>query len=179
MNRIFTPQAIEEAPTAAQPTLELLKRRFGMVPNLFRVMSNSPAALTGFLGLSDALARGQLSMPTRDRIALAVAEINSCEYCLTAHIYLGKEFAKLDDAEIEANRSGFSNDLKANVAVRFAVKLTQQRGQVDEEDFDALRSAGYSDGEIVEIMWHVALNIATNYINVANQTEIDFPSARA
>src|SRR6185437_2543085 len=103
----------------------------------------------GYLGLSGALAKGRLPAPTRERIALAVAEINGCSYCLSAHTYLGKNLAKLDDAEMTANRNGASNDPKADAAVRFAAKIAGERGHVSEDDLRAVKTAGYSDGQII------------------------------
>ena len=101
MSRIPTPATIEAAPAASRPLLEAVKKQLGVVPNLFRLVANSPAALEGYLGLVGALNKGALPAPTRERIALAVAEINGCSYCLSAHTYLGKNLAKLDDAEID------------------------------------------------------------------------------
>src|ERR1044071_6592610 len=103
MTRIATPASIDAAPAKAQPLLQAVHQQLGVVPNLFRVVSNSPAALEGYLGMSGALAKGSLPAPTRERIALAVAEINGCSYCLSAHAFLGREFAKLDESEIAAN----------------------------------------------------------------------------
>jgi len=110
MSRISTPTSIDAAPAASRPLLEMVKKQFGKAPNLFRLVANSPAALEGYLDLSGALGKGSLPAPTRERIALAVAEINGCDYSLSEHSYLGKNLAKLDDAEIMANRDGRSND---------------------------------------------------------------------
>src|SRR3546814_19951928 len=90
MSRIAIPADIGSAPTAAQPLLQAVDQQLGSVPNLFRLVATSPAALEGYLGMSGALAKGSLPAPTRERIALAVAEINGCTYCLSAHTYLGK-----------------------------------------------------------------------------------------
>jgi uncharacterized peroxidase-related enzyme len=178
MSRLATPATIAEAPLAAQPLLEAVNKQLGLVPNLFRLVSNSPAALEGYLGLSGALAKGSLPAATRERIALAVAEINNCSYCLSAHSYLGKTLAKLDEAEILANRHGHSNDPKADAAVQFAAKVTKARGHVSDADLSAVRLAGYDDAQLVEIVLHVALNSWTNYINSVAQTVIDFPVAK-
>jgi uncharacterized peroxidase-related enzyme len=145
------------------------------VPNLFRMVANSPAALEGYLGMMGALGKGALPAATRERIALAVAEANGCEYCLSAHTYLGKHVAKLSDAEMLANRSGTSGDAVADAAVRFARTVLEQRGNVADEDLHAVRTAGYTDGQIVEIVQHVALNVWTNYVNSVAQTVVDFP----
>ena len=175
MSRLPIPATIDAAPAASQPLLEAVKKQLGVVPNLFRLVSTSPAALEGYLGLSGALAKGALPAQTRERIALAVAEINGCDYCLSAHSYLGKNLAKLDDAEIAANRAGASNDPKADAAVRFAAKVARDRGHVGEDDLRAVKLAGYSDAQVIEMVLHVALNTWTNYINEVAKTDIDFP----
>ena len=179
MPRIPTPAAITDAPAASRPLLEAVKKQLGIVPNLFRLVANSPAALQGYLGLSGALGKGALPAATRERIALAVAEINGCNYCLSAHTYLGKNFAKLDDAEITANRNGASNDPKADAAVRFAAKVARERGHVSDDDVRAVKLAGYDDAQVIEIVLHVALNTWTNYINEVAKTDIDFPVVTA
>lgn len=179
MSRIATPASIEAAPSASRPMLEAVKKQLGVAPNLFRMVATSPAALEGYLGLAAALSRGALPAATRERIALAVAEINGCDYCLSAHAYLGKNLAKLDDAEITANRSGASNDPQADAAVRFAAKVTKARGHVSDADLRAVTAAGYDDAQIIEIVQHVALNTWTNYINSVAATDIDFPVVTA
>jgi uncharacterized peroxidase-related enzyme len=175
MSRLHIPAKIDDAPAASQPLLETVKKQLGSVPNLFRLASNSPAALEGYLSLAGALRKGKLSAATGERIALAVAEVNSCNYCLSAHAYIGKNFGKLTDAEIAANREGFSTDPNADAAVRFAAKLARDRGDVSDDDVRAVKLAGYDDAQIVEIVLHVALNTWTNYINKIADTDIDFP----
>jgi uncharacterized peroxidase-related enzyme len=179
MSRIPTPASIAASPAASQPLLEAVGKQLGTVPNLFRLVGNSPAALEGYLGMMGALAKGALPAATRERIALAVAEINGCDYCLAAHAYLGKNLAKLSDDEIAANRAGSSNDPKADAAVRFAALVARARGHVDAQAVQAVRVAGYSDAQIVEIVQHVALNTWTNYLNEVAATEIDFPAVPA
>lgn len=178
MTRIATPATIADAPIKAQPLLEAVKKQLGLVPNMFRVVSNSPAALEGYLGLSGALGKGTLPAATRERVALELAEINGCTYCLSAHAYLGKNLAKLDDAEIITNRKGHSNAPKADAAVHFAAQVTKTRRQVGNSDVEAVCAAGFSDAQIVEIVLHVALNTLTNYVNNVAETVIDFPVAK-
>jgi uncharacterized peroxidase-related enzyme len=179
MPRIPIPVTLEAAPAASQALLAEVNKQLGAVPNLFRLVANSPTALEGYLGLLRALSKGTLPAPTRERIALTIAEINGCDYCLSAHTCLGKSLAKLDDAEITANRGGASIDPKANAAVRFAAKVARERGHVSTEDVNAVRSAGYDDAQIIEIVLHVALNTWTNYINEVAKTDIDFPVVAA
>jgi uncharacterized peroxidase-related enzyme len=175
MSRIPAPRSIETSPTASQPLLQAVQKQLGSVPNLFRMVGNSPSALEGFLGLNGALARGQIDGRTRERIALAVAEVNGCDYCLSAHTYLGKNLAKLDEAEMAANREGGSGDARAAAAVRFAGVVTRQRGHIRPSDLEEVKAAGYSDAQVIEIVLHVALNVLTNYVNEVAGTDIDFP----
>ena len=179
MPRIPQPATIADAPEQSRPLLDAVVRQLGSAPNLFRLIATSPQALEGYLGLSGALGKGALPAATRERIALAVAEVNGCDYCLSAHTYLGKNLAKLDDAEIAANRNGASNDPRADAAVRFAAKVARERGHVSDADFSAVKLAGYSDAQVIEIVQHVALNTWTNYFNEVFQTDIDFPVATA
>lgn len=179
MSLLHTPATVADAPAISQPMLEAVNRQFGIVPNLFRLVANSPAALEGYLSLSGALGKGSLPAQTRERIALAVAEINRCSYCLSAHTYLGKNVAKLDDAEILANRRGGSHDAHADAAVRFAAQVARERGHVEADAVRAVKAAGYDDAQIIEIVQHVALNVWTNYINSVAATDIDFPEVHA
>ncbi|MBN7819819.1 peroxidase-related enzyme [Bowmanella sp. Y26] len=175
MSRITIPKSIAEAPEQSQAMLEAVNQQLGVVPNLFRLVSKSPVALEGYLAMSGALSKGNLSAATRERIALVVAEINGCSYCLSAHTYLAKNLAKLSDAEILLNRKGGSQDTIADAAVNFAAKVARNRGQVSADDLEAVRSAGYSEDQLIEIVQHVALNTWTNYINEVMKTDIDFP----
>ncbi len=179
MSRIPTPPTISDAPEKSRPLLDAVVKQLGSAPNLFRLASTSPAALEGYLAMSGALGNGALPAATRERIALAIAEVNGCNYCLSAHTYLGKNLAHLDDAEITANRSGASNDAKADAAVRFAAKVARERGHISDSDFAAVKHAGYTDAQVIEIVQHVALNVWTNYFNNVFQTEIDFPVVTA
>jgi uncharacterized peroxidase-related enzyme len=178
MSRIPAPRNIDAAPVASRPLLEDVKWQLGSVPSLFRLVANSPAAPEGYLSMQGALAKGALPAATRERIALAVAEINGCNYCLAAHTYLARNVRRLDDAEIAANRAGSSGDARARAAARFAATVARERGHLGSEDLAAVGAAGY-DAQVVEIVQHVALNAWTNYVNEVAATDIDFPVAAA
>jgi uncharacterized peroxidase-related enzyme len=173
MSRITVP-SFETAPAASQPMLEAVKKQLGVIPNSFRVLSLSPAALQGLLGLNGALGKA-LDLKTRERIAIAIAQSNDCDYCLSAHSYIGLNLAKIDAAEIALARKGASSDPRANAAVAFALKINEERGKVSDADVQAVKAAGFTDGQIVEIIAVVAENIFTNLLNIVAGTEIDFP----
>lgn len=177
MSRIAIPQA-DQTPSASLPLLEAVNRQLGVVPNLMKLVGNSPAALEGYLSLNGALGKGTVGAKTSERIALAVAELNGCGYCLSAHSYLGSNLAKLDAAELDANRHGSSNDPKAAAALRFATQIVGTRGHVSDADLAAVKAAGYSEAEIIEIVLLVALNTLTNYVNNVAKTDIDFPEVK-
>ncbi|SOE87261.1 uncharacterized peroxidase-related enzyme [Burkholderia sp. YR290] len=179
MTRISTPTTITQAPAASQGLLEAVDARLGVVPNAFRLISNNPAALAGCLSLMDALGNGDLSAKMRERIALAVAEFNGCDYCLSAHVYFARNVARLDDTEITANRNGGSNDPTAAAAVLFAKRVVDARGHVSDADLGAVRAAGFSEAAVIEIVLNVAFNIWTNYVNTVADTVIDFPVVHA
>lgn len=179
MSRLSIPSTVESSPAASQPLLTAVKGQLGSVPNLFRLLGVSPAALEGYLGLSGALGRGTLDARTRARLAMTVAEVNGCTYCLSAHTFLGKNAAKLSDAELDANRRGTSSDAQAAAALAFAKKVVEQRGHVSEGDLAAVKAAGYSDAQVLEIVLHVALNTLTNYVNSVVDTDVDFPVVSA
>jgi uncharacterized peroxidase-related enzyme len=174
MSRIPIP-AVEEAPAASRPLLAEAGSRLGKVSNLHRAVSHSPAALAALVRFQAALEEGALEPLTRERIVLAVAEANGFDYCLSAQTYRVRQGGMLDDAEITANRNGASNDIRADAAVRFAVRLAVGRGAVSDAEMAAVRDAGYSHAEIVEIIAHVAATTFTGTASVALQTDIDFP----
>lgn len=158
----------------AKQLLDAVQSGLGMVPNFIRVLANSPPALNAFIGIHGIAEAGLLDPKTRERIALAVAEQNACQYCVSAHTAIGRKVG-LDTQEMLDNRMGRSSDSKAEAALAFARALVANTGQVSKAEFDAVRAAGHSDGEIVEIITHVAMNIFTNLLGKATQVEIDFP----
>ncbi len=174
----FTIPTLETAPAASQLILVAVNRQLGVVPNLFRLVAQSPAALEGMTSLSGALGK-TLDAKTRERIAIAVAQFNGCDYCLSAHNYLALNLVRIDPAEIALNRKGGSADPKAGAALRFALKVLETRGKVADDDLATVRAAGFSDPEILDIVGHVALNVLTNFYNNVARTDVDFPVVSA
>ena len=154
--------------------LDGVQRTLGMVPNFMKVFAHSPAALAGFLGLNGPLHQGALDAKLRERIALAVAEGNGCQYCVSAHTALGAQ-AGLDADEMVAARQGDASDERAAAAVTFALAVLENLGDVTTGELKAVREAGFSEAEIVEIISLVGLNVLTNLLGKAAQIDIDFP----
>jgi uncharacterized peroxidase-related enzyme len=166
-----------DTPAASRATLDAIHGAFGATPNMFRAVANSPVALQAMWGFFGALGGGSIPAQLGEQIAVAVADRNACEYCLAAHTALGRK-AGATAAEMSAAQAGQSADPATAAALRFALQLVEQRGQVSEGDVASLRAAGFSDGQIVEILAHVALNLFTNYVNVAFAVPVDFPGVK-
>lgn len=166
------------APAAAQPLLEAVGKKLGMVPNLFKTFAHSPAVLQYYLAGSEALAGGVLSAALREQIALVTAGANECDYCASAHTLLGKG-AGVAATELAGNLRGSSGNPKTQAALDFAKAIVAARGRVSDAQLLAVRNAGYGDAEVVEIVAVVAANIFTNYFNHIAETTIDFPVVRA
>ncbi|WP_053847038.1 carboxymuconolactone decarboxylase family protein [Streptomyces sp. NRRL B-24085] len=167
-----------DATGEAAKLLAELKKSVGSVPNMAKVMANSPALLKGWMSLSDALAGGVLPAAVRERLALATAEHNRCGYCLSAHTFLAKNVAKLDPDEIERARRAESADSHAAALLALSDAITRGHGTVDATTLESARTAGVTDAEIAEVVGNLALNILTNYFNLVAGTANEFPPVK-
>ena len=163
-----------EATGKAKQLLTGVQAKMGMTPNLMKAMAQAPAALDAYLHFSGSISTGVLDEKFRQQLAIAVAQANSCEYCLSAHTLIGGKVG-LSAEELSASRQSHDAEAKRNAGLQFAQKVVVQRGIIGDEDFAAVKTAGYTDAEIVEIVANVALNIFTNYFNNIAKTEVDFP----
>ena len=166
---------IDRAATSAdrKALLDQVNQAFGTTPNMFKAVANSPAALKSMWGSFGALGGGVINAKLGEQIAVAVADRNACEYCLAAHTALGRK-AGVSAEGMAAAQRGESADPATAAALTFALKLVNERGNVSEADMQAVRQAGFSDEQVVEILAHVALNLFTNYVNVAFAVPVDF-----
>lgn len=159
----------------SQPILAEIKQAFGGAPHMFRAVANSPAALRSLWGAFGALGGGRLPARLTEQLAVAVANRNGCEYCLAAHTALGRK-AGASSAEMAQAQLGGSDDPATAAALAFALAVVERRGRVSAAELETVRAAGFDDGQIVEILAHVALNLFTNYVNNALETPLDFPA---
>lgn len=177
MNRI-TQLDPAQATGKAKQLFDGVQAKLGVVPNLFRVFGNSPAALGAYLNFSGGLASGVLDEKVRHQIALAVAEINDCGYCRSAHTYLGGK-AGLNEQELNDARKVAATDERTAAILNLARNIVVQRGDISESEFQTARAAKLTDAEIVETVANVALNILTNYLNLVAKTVVDFPEVKS
>jgi uncharacterized peroxidase-related enzyme len=164
----------EHAPADVASLLDGVEQLLGGVPNLFATVAQSPAGLRSLVSQINALGAGTLDGRTRELVALSVAGANHCDYCASAHTALG-QMAKVPPAELAQALQSESPDRRVNAALRFVKRVLESRGQVSDVDLLAVKAAGWTDGQVVELVAHVALNVFTNYLNGVAQTEIDFP----
>lgn len=173
MSRI-NPLELENTDATTAATLKAVQSKLGMLPKMFTTFAHAPVALNGYLQLSQSLGGGRLNERQREMIAIAVAQENVCEYCLSAHATIGKG-AGLNEQDIAQARSGKATEVKDALITAFALKVLQSRAAISDSEFDAARNAGLDDGLIIEIIANVALNVMTNYVNRIAGTDIDFP----
>ncbi len=176
MNRI-TPLDPASATGKTQQLFNGVQGKLGVVPNLFRVLGNSPAALEGYLNFNGALAGGVLGARVREQISLAVAESNLCGYCLSAHTFIGGKLGLTETEIADARRAVASSD-KTDAILKLARTIVVQRGEISDAEFKAARAAGLSEAETVETVANVAANIFSNYVNHIARTAVDFPEVK-
>ncbi|MFG2368595.1 carboxymuconolactone decarboxylase family protein [Streptomyces mirabilis] len=152
-----------------------MKKTIGVIPNMAQYMANSPAVLKAWLTLSGTLNQGALPPAVRERLALSTAEYNRCTYCLSAHTFLAKNVAKLDQTEIDHARDAASNDPHVDAILKLSDAIARGRGSVAKQDIEDARQAGVTDEEIAEIIANLALNVLTNYFNVFTDTPSEYP----
>ena len=168
----------ETATGKAKELFTAVKNKLGFIPNLIKVFGNSPATLQSYLSLGELTGSGNFSNKFREKLALSIAEENDCDYCLSAHTAIGK-MNGLSEEEITASRKSNAADAKEQAGLQFAKSVTKNRGKVSSEELKAVKEAGYTDEDILEIVLNVVSNTLTNYVNHIAETEIDFPKVEA
>jgi uncharacterized peroxidase-related enzyme len=175
-NRI-QPVDSQHAPGQVRRMFAEIQARLGLVPNLFRVLAIPPAALEGFMNLAAALATGALDERTRQRLALAIAESNLCNYCLSAHAFTA---AKIGLSPVEINDAIYASvaEPQRDAILTLPRNIVVRREEISDSDLGRARTAGLSDAQIVGTIANVALGIFTNYVSHFARVPIDFPRVK-
>jgi uncharacterized peroxidase-related enzyme len=174
MSRLTAP-APEDVPAGTQAVLDGIRKQFGFAPGMFNTLAANPAVLEIVMTLQGSIGR-LLDAKTRHTIALAVSRSNDCDYCQALHTYVSSELGRMSTEDIELARTGSSTDPRRAVVARFVQRVIETRGQVDDADIEAVRTAGYSDAEILAIVTVAVVFLLTNYLNNVNQTVVDIPA---
>jgi len=165
----------EHVPADSKPTLDVFAKNIGFTPNMMAAFAHSPIAFNAWAALLGSLSKA-LDVKTRDSIGLAVSEVNGCNYCLAVHSFTAEHMAKLSPDEIILARQGRANDPKRDAAVQFARKVIETRGHVSDADVEAVRGAGFTEANVMEIIALVAMYSLTNFFNNVFDPEKDFPA---
>jgi uncharacterized peroxidase-related enzyme len=158
----------------AQELLDGVKKLLGGTPNVFTTLAHSPAALGVYVNALGAMSNSRLSAGLREQISVAIAGASGCDYCASAHTAFGG-MQKIDTNELARNLEARSANPRVQAGLAFARTIVEKRGRVSDAELEAVRGAGYSDGEIIDIVALVAMNLLTNYVNLVAGTAIDFP----
>ncbi len=164
----------DEVPAESKPTLDMFTANIGFTPNMLATFAQSPIAFNAWATLVGSMSKA-LDVKTRDSIGLAVSEVNGCNYCLTVHSFTAEHMAKLPAEEIILARKGHATDPKRDAAVQFARRVIETRGQVSDGDLKAVRGAGFTDANVMEILGLVAMYTLTNLFNNVFDPDKDFP----
>ena len=154
--------------------LDTARKMFGGTPNVITTTAQSPSAVAAMLGLFATTAKLSLGAKIGEQIAIAVAQSNGCEYCLSAHTAIGKMLG-VDAAELAAAQHAESSDARIKAILTLAAEINRDRGHISDAALATARLAGVTDAEVMEIVAHVAINVFTNYVNNVAKTDIDFP----
>jgi uncharacterized peroxidase-related enzyme len=176
MSRLSVPNLESDSGPSGQIYAQI-KKAIGSVPNTFAaIAAHGPAALKSILAADQVLAASSLSKRDQETIKLVISGVAGCDYCVAAHSLLGK-LAGLKPEELKKIRDGKpTGDAKRDGLIHFVRKLAATSGTVSDEDFAAIKAAGYGDAQLVEISLAFATTVFTNIFNRINDTDIDFPA---
>lgn len=170
---MFSVHSENSAPQASQPILERVKKNFGMIPNLERVMATSPALLGGYVQLWELFDTTSLSSVERQVVYQTANFENQCEYCVPLHTKLSQRVGMLQQ-DVEALRSGAKlSDPRLEALRRFTQSLIANRGRIAAAELQAFFAAGYSDQQALEVILGIAIKTMSNYTNAIAGTPLD------
>lgn len=159
-----------------QEIFDNLNKGLGMIPNLYAVMALSDTALENYLAFQNA--KTTYSNKEKQAVNLVVSQVNECHYCQSAHTLLGKMNGLTEEQTIEIRKGYASFDSKLNALVILAKEITANKGFASTDAVDAFIEAGYTKGQVVELVFLVAEKTAMNYVHAITKVEIDFPLAK-
>jgi uncharacterized peroxidase-related enzyme len=166
---------LEQVPAESKSTLAAFTKNIGFTPNMMAAFAQSPIAFNAWATLLGSLSKA-LDVKTRDSIGLAVSEVNGCDYCLGVHSFTAEHMAKMPADDIILARKGHASDPKRDAAVQFARQVIESRGKVSDADVQAVRGAGHTEANVIEIVALVAMYSLTNFFNNVFDPEKDFPA---
>ena len=174
MTSTIRPLTEKDIPRASRKVLDEIEDNLEFKSNFFLTVAHSPSALEALYGLIRATTQTALPERLREAIALRVAQLNGCEYCVALQTEHARA-AGFSEASVENYRRGISDDPKEQALLSLATKIVEDRGHHAGFAVHLARRAGATDAEIIEILELVTLSIFSNYLNNLAGTELDVP----
>lgn len=176
MSRIAIPAIATATGSTAEVYAQVRKIAGGSLPNLYAAVGYvAPATLAAVLNAEGVLASGTLSKQDVETIKLLVSEQTGCDYCIAAHMMLGRMTGLPSEALKQIRAGQATGDAKRDALVRFVLNLQTTSGTITENELSAVRAAGYTDTQLAEISLAIAMIVFTNTFNRINDTVVDFP----
>ena len=166
----------EKADDNTKKIYDAITSKFGMVPNIFKGMANSPVTLNAYLKLDELIAGGGFSPVEQDIVRMTVSQHNNCSYCVAAH-WNGLLAQNVSKEEIMLIRKGKTGNPKHKALIDFTLKIIETKGFVSDSDLERFKQAGYTDRHAAEITVIIAQKTLSNFFNHINDTELDLPPA--
>lgn len=160
---------------ANQVIFDNLKKALGFVPNLYATFAHSETALPTYLALQNA--KSSLSTKAREVINLAVSEVNQCQYCLAAHTALGQMVGFTTDQILDIRGGTAPFDSRLDALAHLVRNVTLQRGHADKALLQAFFAAGWTEGNLVDVMLVIGDKTVSNYLHATTQIPVDFPAS--
>ncbi len=160
-----------------QAIFNQLEKGLGFVPNLFATYAYSDTALENYLNFSNA--KTSLKAKEKEVVNLAVSQVNDCKYCLAAHTAIGKMNGFTDDQILELRSGSASFDEKLNALAQLAKNITEKRGATSPSVLENFFNAGYSKGNLVDVISLVGDKTISNYLHKTTEVPVDFPEVPA
>lgn len=163
--------------TDNQVLFDNLKKGLGMVPNLYATLAHSETALGTYLTLQNA--KSSINGKSREVVNLVVSQVNKCEYCLAAHTVIGGMVGFTPEQIIEIRQGRATFDAKLDVLARLVRNIAIERGHANPELVDEFLAAGWTPGNLVDVMVVIGDKTVTNYLHGTTKVPVDFPPAPA
>jgi AhpD family alkylhydroperoxidase len=163
----------DTAPADAQPLLEGAKKKYGMIPNLYAKMAESPMLLQAYLQIAELFSKSGLSPVEQQVVLLTASRVNNCGYCMGAHSVL----ADMGGVPVEVTNAIRTDapiaDAKLEALRQFTAKLVEARGWLHEPDVETFLMAGYKPANVLDVVLGVGQKTLSNYTNHLAGTELD------
>jgi uncharacterized peroxidase-related enzyme len=163
----------EQVSPANQQIFDHLTKIIGHTPNLFAAFAHSENALANYLNLANA--KSSLKAKEREVVNLVVSQVNECQYCLSAHTAIAKLQGFTDDQIVQIRRATVSFDPKLDALAKLTKSIAENRGHVSEQLIDDFYAAGYTKGNLVDVVIAVGDKTITTYLFALTDVPIDYP----